>query len=132
MPAALDFAEQNAVFCAAAHQPGCGSSAVPNVSQAYSQRFTAHPFIQVPPFPANRRTRITMWPGSCSERTDLPLCARSVRSVNVGAMFDGYDGDLAPPIIDAVDHPVVTTASAVQPLETQLQRFADAVRACGQ
>ena len=30
MPAALDFAEQNAMFCAAAHQPGCGSDAVPN------------------------------------------------------------------------------------------------------
>ena len=51
------------------------------------------------------------------ERAHLPLRARSVRSVNVGAVFDGYNGDLALPIIDAVDHAVVTTASAVQPLK---------------
>ena len=51
------------------------------------------------------------------ERPVLPLCARSVRSVSVGAVFDGYDGDLALLIIDAVDHAVITTASAVKPLE---------------
>lgn len=47
----------------------------------------------------------------------LPLRARSVRSVSVRAVFDGNDGDLALPIIDAVNHAVVTTASAVQPFE---------------
>lgn len=46
-----------------------------------------------------------------------------MRSVNVGAVFDGCDGDLALPIIYAVDQAVVTTASAVQPLEAQLQRI---------
>jgi hypothetical protein len=44
-------------------------------------------------------------------------------------VFDGYDGDPALVIVDAVDHAIITTASAVKPLEAQLQRLADEVRA---
>ena len=51
MPAALDSAEQNAICGVAAYQPGCGSGTVPNVGYARSHCFTAHPFIQIPPFP---------------------------------------------------------------------------------
>jgi len=32
-------------------------------------------------------------------------------------VFDGYDGDLALAIVDAVDHAIITTTSAVKPLE---------------
>jgi hypothetical protein len=45
MPASLDFAEQNAMFCAAAQRPGCGSSAVPNVGYTRSHRFTDLPLL---------------------------------------------------------------------------------------
>jgi hypothetical protein len=44
-------------------------------------------------------------------------------------MLDGYYGDPALMIVDAVDHAVITSASAVQPFEAQLQRLGGAVRA---
>ncbi len=49
----------------------------------------------------------------------MPLWARSERprSVNVGAVFNSYYGDPALVIVDTVDHAVITTASAVKPVE---------------
>jgi hypothetical protein len=38
-------------------------------------------------------------------------------SVNVRSVFDGYDGDPALVIVDAVDHAIIATASTVKPLE---------------
>src|SRR5450755_2973205 len=54
------------------------------------------------------------------------------RSVDVGAVFDGHDGDLPEVVIDAVYHPVVAPASAAEPLKAELQRLADTVRVPGQ
>lgn len=49
----------------------------------------------------------------------MRLWARSEwpRSVNAGAVFDGYDNDLALVIADTVGHAVIATASAMKPLE---------------
>jgi hypothetical protein len=54
------------------------------------------------------------------ERSVMPRRALSVRpwSVDVGAAFDGYDGDALLVVVDAVDHAVITTARALQPFET--------------
>src|SRR6516165_4909450 len=49
------------------------------------------------------------------------------RPVDVRAVLDGHDVDPTAVIIDAVDHPVVAAAGAVQPLESQLERLADPV-----
>ena len=52
-------------------------------------------------------------------------------SVDVGAVFDGHDVDAAVLVVDAVDHPVVAAAGAVQPVEPELERRAGAVRVGG-
>ena len=46
-------------------------------------------------------------------------------------MFYGYCGYPVLMVINTVDHAVITTAGAAQPLEPQLQRLTDAVGICG-
>ena len=53
------------------------------------------------------------------------------RSVDVGAVLDGYNVDTAVLAVDAADHPVVAAASAVQPVQPELERFARPVRISG-
>ena len=53
-------------------------------------------------------------------------------SIDVGAVLDGHDVDPSVLVVDAVDHPVVTPAGAVQPIEPELERLADTVRVGGQ
>jgi hypothetical protein len=53
-------------------------------------------------------------------------------SIDVGAVLDGHDVDPAVLVVDAVDHPVVAPADAVQPVEPELERLADLVRVGGQ
>jgi hypothetical protein len=77
MPAAPDFGEQNAMFCAARQWPGCGSGAVPNVGCARSHRFTAHPFVQIPPFPANP-TNLHSYAGRLVQRTHGSAAIRAL------------------------------------------------------
>ena len=77
MPAAPDFAEHNATFCAAAPRPGCGSGAVPNVGYARSHRFTRIRSSRFRHSPRTQRTRIAMRPGSCSRRPHMPLSGSS-------------------------------------------------------
>jgi hypothetical protein len=47
-------------------------------------------------------------------------------------VLDGHDVDPSVLVVDAVDHPVVAPAGAVQPIEPELQWLADTVRAGGQ
>jgi len=47
-------------------------------------------------------------------------------------VLDGHDVDAAALVVDAVDHPLVAPAGAVQPVEPELERPADAVRVGGQ
>jgi len=54
------------------------------------------------------------------------------RSVDVGAVFDGQDGDQVELVVDAVDHAVVAAPGAVQPGQAELERLADPVRIGGQ
>ena len=54
------------------------------------------------------------------------------RSVDVGAVFDGQDGDQMALVVDAVDHAVVAAPGAVQPGEAELERLADPVGIGGQ
>src|SRR5690242_20208050 len=51
-----------------------------------------------------------------------PLCrlgSEGPRPVDVGAVLDRYDGDLALGAVDAVDHAVIASAGAVQALKSQ-------------
>src|ERR1017187_3403448 len=52
-------------------------------------------------------------------------------SVDVGAVFDGHDVDAAVLVVDAIDHPVIAAAGAVQPVEPELKRAAHPARAGG-
>src|SRR5215471_919643 len=56
-------------------------------------------------------------------------CSRLPRPVDVRTVLDGHDVDPTAIIIDAVNHPVVPTAGAVQPLQPKLERLTDTVRA---
>jgi hypothetical protein len=47
-------------------------------------------------------------------------------------VLDGQDVNAAVLVVDAVDHPVVAAPGAVQPVEPELERLADSVRAGGQ
>jgi hypothetical protein len=46
-------------------------------------------------------------------------------------VFDGYYGNPALVIADAIDHAVITAASAVKAFQAKLQGLPYAVRACG-
>jgi hypothetical protein len=58
---------------------------------------------------------------------DGSLWMISRSSVGVGAACDGDDRDLVPLLIDAIDHPVGATPSAVTVLQRRLEAFADAL-----
>ena len=58
--------------------------------------------------------------------------SKSSWPVDVGAVLDGYDGDQALLVIDAVDHAIIPAACAMKSLKAEFQRLADAVRAGGQ
>src|ERR1022692_845724 len=69
------------------------------------------------------------------ERPHMPPTGRLSelpRSVDVGAVLDGYDVDTAVLVVVAVDHPVVPAPGAVQPVEPELEWLSDPVRAGGQ
>jgi len=69
-------------------------------------------------------------PGPTEEPRPLALSELSW-PVDVGAMFDGYDADLAIVVIYAVDHPVIAAAGAVKTLQAEHQRLADPARVLG-
>lgn len=48
-------------------------------------------------------------------------------SVRIGTVCDGNDGDKVSRLVDAVDHPVGSTAGAVPVLQRWLEAFADAL-----
>ena len=52
--------------------------------------------------------------------------------VNVRPVFDSNDGNLPDADVDTVDHPVVTSSSAVKPAEAEPERLADLVRIRGE
>jgi len=52
--------------------------------------------------------------------------------VEVRAVLDGDDSDQAAAVVDAVDHPVVASAGAVQPGQAEPERLAGPARALGQ
>jgi len=52
--------------------------------------------------------------------------------VDVRAVLDGDDSDQAAAVVDAVDHPVVASAGAVQPGQAEPERLAGPARALGQ
>src|ERR1017187_1210352 len=49
-------------------------------------------------------------------------------AVDIGAVLDGHKVDALVLVVDAVDHPVISAPGAMQSLEPELQRLADAVR----
>src|SRR5215831_12168107 len=80
-------------------------------------------------------------------RTDMPRSGRDVipdgmavagqesdatRPVNVGAVLDRHDRDRAEVVVNAVDHPVVAAAGAMQSGKAELERLADPPRGLGQ
>jgi hypothetical protein len=52
--------------------------------------------------------------------------------VDVRAVLDGDDSDQAAAVVDAMDHPVVASAGAVQPGQAEPERLAGLARALGQ
>src|ERR1700730_886759 len=74
------------------------------------------------------------WQAASNTRPGDPLAADGAASelpwaVDVGAVFDGHDVDAPVLVVDAVYPPVVAAAGAVQPVEPELERLADPVRA---
>ena len=60
------------------------------------------------------------------------MVSESARPVHVGAVLDGNNLDPLTLIVDAVDHPVVATARAVQAFKPWLKRLASPTRVTGQ
>jgi hypothetical protein len=57
--------------------------------------------------------------------------SEAMRPVHVGSVLDRHDRDGAEFVVDAVDHPVVATACAVQSGKAELKRLADPPRGLG-